>query len=79
LLLDKIHNAIETIDRPTPEVVFDKDELILTVKASVNLQTLLNEEIGDGIPLYSSGVAFCHTWAVTFFESGFVEEAGADF
>jgi hypothetical protein len=61
LLLDKIHNAIEAIDRPTPEVIFDKDELILTVQALVNLQTLLNEEIGDGMPMYSGGVAFCHT------------------
>jgi hypothetical protein len=61
LLLDKIHNATEAIDRPTPEVIFDKDELILTVQALVNLQTLLNEEIGDGTPLYSGGVAFCHT------------------
>lgn len=61
LLLDKIHNATVAMTRPIPEVIFEKDELFVTVQALINLQTLLNEERGDGNPIYAGGVAFCHT------------------
>jgi hypothetical protein len=44
----------------TGEHRFNMDELILTVQTSVNLQTILNEEIGDGVHVYSGGLALCN-------------------
>jgi hypothetical protein len=37
------------------------EELILIVQTLINLQTIMNEEIGDGIRLYAGGLGLCHT------------------
>ena len=57
-LLDKIHT---TINSPTAEHALNLEELILTVQTLINLRTILTEEIGDGIHLYSSGLSLCNT------------------
>jgi hypothetical protein len=61
-----MHNKLNS---PTEELAFNMQELVLTVQALTNLQTILNEEIGDGIHLYSGGLDFCNTWAL---QGGFV-------
>ena len=35
------------------------EELILTIQTLINLQTILSEEIGDGIHLYAGGLGLC--------------------
>jgi hypothetical protein len=40
---------------------FDIEELALTIQAAKNLQTLLMDEIGDGVHLYSGGLILCNT------------------
>ncbi|KAK9252678.1 hypothetical protein V1507DRAFT_436037 [Lipomyces tetrasporus] len=62
-LLDKIHT---TLNSPTAEHAFK--ELISTVETLINLQTILNEEIGDGVQLYAGGLGLCNTF-------GFVDGA----
>ena len=57
-LLDKIHT---TLNSPTAESAFNIEELILTVQTLVNLQTILSEEIGDGIHLYAGALGLCNT------------------
>jgi hypothetical protein len=57
-LLDKIHT---TLNSPTAENAFNTEELILTVQTLINFQTILNEEIGDGIHLYAGGLGLCNT------------------
>ncbi|KAK9328270.1 hypothetical protein V1520DRAFT_328417 [Lipomyces starkeyi] len=64
-LLDKIHT---TLNSPTAEHAFNMEELILTFQTLINLQTILNEEIGDGIHLYAGGLSLCNTF-------GFVDGA----
>jgi hypothetical protein len=46
------------------------DELLLTVKTSITFQTILNEEIGNGVPLYASGLIICHIALLLVFENG---------
>jgi hypothetical protein len=57
-LLDKIHT---TLHSPTEEHAFSMEELNLAVQALTNLQTILNEEIGNGSSLYAGGLVFCNT------------------
>ncbi len=57
-LLDKIHN---TLNSPTAEDAFNDEELILTAQTAINLQTILNEDIGGGVHLYAGGLALCQT------------------
>ncbi|KAE9367245.1 hypothetical protein N431DRAFT_495533 [Stipitochalara longipes BDJ] len=66
-LLDKINTGLNS---PTAEHAFTMEELMLTVQTSVNLQTILNEEIGNGIHLYSGGLALCNTALLLAFENG---------
>lgn len=55
-MLDKIHT---TINNPTSEHVFNMEELMLTVKTSNTLQTILTEEILAEDHLYSGGLGLC--------------------
>ncbi|KAF4631364.1 hypothetical protein G7Y89_g6759 [Cudoniella acicularis] len=66
-LLDKIHT---TVNSPTAEHAFNMDEVILTVQTLINLQTILDEEIGDGIHLYAAGLGLCNTALILAFENG---------
>jgi len=36
------------------------EELILTVQTLIVLQTILNQEVDDGIHLYAGGLALCN-------------------
>ena len=56
-ILDKIHT---TINSPTSEQIFNMEEVMLTVKTSITLQTILTEEILAEDHLYSGGLALCH-------------------
>ncbi|RFU34735.1 hypothetical protein B7463_g1620, partial [Scytalidium lignicola] len=66
-LLDKIH---ATINSPMADHPFNFDELILTIQTITNLQTILNEEIGDGIHLYAGGLGLCNMALLLAFENG---------
>ncbi|KAH6669808.1 hypothetical protein B0J14DRAFT_671429, partial [Halenospora varia] len=66
-LLDKIHT---TLNSPTAEHALNVEELILTVQTLINLQTILNEEIGDGIHLYAGGLGLCNIALLLAFENG---------
>jgi hypothetical protein len=57
-LLDVIHT---TLNSPTAEHAFNIDELMLTVQTLINLQAILDEEIGASIYLYSCGLGLCNT------------------
>lgn len=57
-MLDKMHTSL---NNPTVEQDFNMEELMLTVNASVNLQTILDEEVPDEDHLYSGGLGLCHT------------------
>jgi len=50
-----------TLNNPTAEHAFNMGELILTVQTLINLETILTEEIGDGIHLYAGGLGLCNT------------------
>ncbi len=56
-MLDKIHT---TINSPTSERMFNMEEMMLTVKTSTTLQTILAEEILAEDHLYSGGLGLCH-------------------
>jgi len=56
-LLDKVNTNLNS---PAEEHAFSMDELILTIQTAVNLQTIIKEEIGDGVHLYSGGFALCN-------------------
>jgi hypothetical protein len=56
-LLDRIHNTLNT---PTAEHGINVEELILTVQAIINLQMVLDKEVGDGVWLYSGGLGLCN-------------------
>jgi hypothetical protein len=56
-MLDKIHT---TIHSPTSEQKFNMEEVMLTVKTSITLQTLLTEEILAEDHLYSGGLGLSH-------------------
>jgi len=56
-MLDKIHT---TINNPTSDQIFNMEEVMLTVKTSTNLQTILTDEILAEDHLYSSGLGLCH-------------------
>ncbi|KAF2115878.1 hypothetical protein BDV96DRAFT_59676 [Lophiotrema nucula] len=66
-MLDKIHS---TINSPTSEQTFNMEEVMLTVKTSISLQTLLTEEILAEDHLYSGGLGLCHTALLLAFENG---------
>lgn len=55
-MLDKIHT---TMNSPTSEQIFNMEEVMLTVKASTTLQTILIEEILAEDHLYSGGLGLC--------------------
>lgn len=55
-MLDKIHT---TINSPTSEQVFNMEEVMLTVKTSITLKTILAEEILAEDHLYSGGLDLC--------------------
>lgn len=38
---------------------YNMEELILIVQTIINLETILNEEIGDGIQIYAGGLSLC--------------------
>jgi hypothetical protein len=57
-LLDQIHT---TLNSPTAEDAFNMEELILTIQTLLNLQTILNEDVGDGVHLYAGGLSLCNT------------------
>jgi hypothetical protein len=56
-VLDVIHS---TINDPTAEHEFNKEELLLALKTSITLQGLLAKEIPPQTHVYSAGIAFCH-------------------
>lgn len=56
-MLDKIHTAIHS---PTSEQAFNLEEVVLAVKTSINLQTILTEEIHAKDQLYSGALGLCH-------------------
>jgi hypothetical protein len=56
-LLDKIHTILNS---PTTEHTFNVEELLLTIETSINLQTILHEDTGDGVHLYVGGLALCN-------------------
>lgn len=56
-MLDKIHT---TINSPTSEQIFNMEEVMLTVKTSMTLQTILAKEIPTEEHIYSGGLALCH-------------------
>ena len=56
-LLDQSHT---TTNIPTTEHANNLEELGMTVQTLINLRTILNEEIGDGIHLYASGLSLCN-------------------
>jgi len=66
-LLDKVHT---TLNNPTAEHAFNVEEWILTLQTLTNLQTILNEEIGDGIHLYAGGLSLCNTALLLAFQNG---------
>ncbi|KAK9234997.1 hypothetical protein V1525DRAFT_452332 [Lipomyces kononenkoae] len=66
-LLDRMHS---TINNPTIEQVFNVEELLLTIQTITNLQTILNEEIGGGIHLYTGGWGLCNIALLLAFENG---------
>ncbi|KAH9218368.1 hypothetical protein DL95DRAFT_521379 [Leptodontidium sp. 2 PMI_412] len=66
-LLDKVHTALNS---PTAEQAFNIEEITLTVQTLSNLQTILLDETGDGIPLYTVGLTFSNTALLLAFESG---------
>ncbi|KAK3661595.1 hypothetical protein LTR56_000083 [Elasticomyces elasticus] len=66
-LLDKIYT---TISSPTSERIFNMEEVMLTVKTSITLQTILTEEILADDHLYSGGLALCHVTLLLAYEHG---------
>ncbi|KAK5677467.1 hypothetical protein LTS10_010039 [Elasticomyces elasticus] len=66
-LLDKIYT---TISSPTSERKFNMEEVMLTVKTSITLQTILTEEILADDHLYSGGLALCHVTLLLAYENG---------
>ncbi|KUJ07160.1 uncharacterized protein LY89DRAFT_631706 [Mollisia scopiformis] len=66
-MLDKIHT---TINSPTSEQIFNLEEVMLTVKTSTTLQTLLTEEILAEDHLYSGTLGLCHIALLLAFENG---------
>jgi hypothetical protein len=57
-LLDKFHT---TLNCPVGEKAFNMEELVLTVQTTINLQTIVNEDIGNGMHIYAAGFALCNT------------------
>lgn len=57
-MLDKIHT---TINSPTSEQIFNVEEVVLTVKTSISLQTTLTEEMLVEDHIYSGRLGLCHT------------------
>lgn len=55
-MLDKIHT---TIHSPTPEQIFNMEEVLLTVKTTITLQTISTEEILAEDHIYSGGLGLC--------------------
>ncbi|TAQ87791.1 hypothetical protein B7494_g3891 [Chlorociboria aeruginascens] len=66
-LLDKIHAIL---NNPTAEHAFNIDELLLTIHAALDLQTILNDEIGDIKPLYAGGLGLCDVALLLAYENG---------
>jgi hypothetical protein len=56
-MLDKIHT---TINSPTSEQTFNMEEVMLTVKTTITLQTILTEEVLTEDHIYSGGLGLCH-------------------
>ena len=56
-MLDKIHT---TIHSPTSEQIFNMEEVMLTVKTSIALQTILTKETLAEDHIYSGGLGLCH-------------------
>lgn len=56
-MLDKIHTNINS---PSPEQIFNIEEMLLTVKTSITLQTILAEEIMADDHFYSGGLSLCY-------------------
>ncbi|KAI0123778.1 hypothetical protein BJ170DRAFT_687030 [Xylariales sp. AK1849] len=65
-LLDKIHATLN----PTAGHALDKEDLLLTIQTLINLEMILNEEIGDGIHLYAGEMGLCDTALLLAFENG---------
>jgi len=57
-MLDNIHT---TTHSPTSEPTFNMEEVMLTVKASTSLQTILIEDTAAEDHLYSSAMSICQT------------------
>jgi len=66
-LLDKIHT---TLNSPTVEHTFNIEEILLTVQALLNLQTILSEELGSKNLLYVGGLRLCNIALLLVFENG---------
>jgi hypothetical protein len=52
-MLDKIHT---TINSPTAEQVFNKEEVLLIVETSIALQQILADEVPTRDRIYSGGM-----------------------
>ncbi|EXJ82580.1 hypothetical protein A1O3_06393 [Capronia epimyces CBS 606.96] len=66
-LLDKTHSILNS---PTAEHTINIEELILTVQTIINLQTILGEEVKDGVHLYAGGLSLCNAALLLAFENG---------
>ncbi|KAK3659075.1 hypothetical protein LTR56_001512 [Elasticomyces elasticus] len=66
-LLDKMYT---TISNPTSEQTFNMEEVMLIVKTSMSLQTILSEEIPPEDHLYSAGLCLCHVTLLVAYEKG---------
>ncbi|KAF1809826.1 hypothetical protein P152DRAFT_516511 [Eremomyces bilateralis CBS 781.70] len=66
-MIDKIHT---TINSPTSDQIFNIEEMMLTVKTSIALQTILTEEILAEDRLYSGGLGLCQIALLLAYENG---------
>lgn len=56
-MLDRIHT---TIHSPTSEQMFNMEEVMLTIKTSVSLKTILVDDIRVDDHLYSGALGLCN-------------------
>ncbi|KAI3323421.1 hypothetical protein HD806DRAFT_85834 [Xylariaceae sp. AK1471] len=74
-MLDKIHT---TINSPTSEHIFNMEEVMLTVRTSTTLQTILTEDILAEDHLYSGGLSLCQIALLLAFENDTKISSSAD-
>ncbi|TVY84641.1 hypothetical protein LSUE1_G000522, partial [Lachnellula suecica] len=66
-LLDNIHDILNS---PEAGHAPNREELMLNFQTLINLQTIVTEEVGDGVQLYSGAIALSNAALLVAFEHG---------